>query len=182
MKRIRIFVAGLWFLFLTFLPSLHGATVTWIGGSGDWNTATNWSTGSLPGTNDNVVLGAGASITVTHSSGTHTVQSVQSQQACVLSGGSLTISNTVQVNNTFTLSGGTLVRGTVLQGTNSASFVVSSGTLDGVTVNGNWDVGATVNGATLTVLDGLTNNGTLQVGNPTNSWYGQINFSGTQTL
>ena len=181
MKRMRIFVAGFWFLFLTFLPSLHGATVTWIGGSGDWNTATNWSTGSLPGTNDNVVIGAGASITVTHSSGTHTVSSVQSQQAFVLSGGSLTVSNTFQANNTFTLSGGTLARATVVM-TNGFSLVASSGTLDGVTVNGNWDVGASVSGATLTVLDGLTINGTLQVGNPTNSNYGYINFSGTQTL
>ena len=83
-----MFLAGLWFLFLTFLPALHGATVMWVGGSGDWNTATNWSSNpSLPGTNDNVVIGAGASITVTHSSGTHTVQGIQSQQAFVLSGG-----------------------------------------------------------------------------------------------
>src|ERR1017187_5075891 len=115
MKRICMFLAGLWFLFLTFLPALHGATVTWVGGSGDWNTATNWSTGLLPGTNDNVVIGAGASITVTHSSGTHTVNSVQSQQAVVLSGGSLTASNSVQVNNTFTLAGGTLAQATILQ-------------------------------------------------------------------
>ena len=177
-----MFLAGLWFLFPTFLPALHGATATWVGGSGDWNTAANWSTGSLPGTNDNVVIGAGASITVTHSSGTHTVQSVQSQQAFVLSGGSLTVSNTVQVNNAFTLSGGTLVNATVLQGTNSASIIISGGTLDGVTVSGNWDVGASINVASLTVLDGLTINGTLQVGNPTNSWYGYVSFAGSQTL
>src|ERR1017187_9545618 len=113
MKRICMFLAGLWFLFLTFLPALHGATVTWVGGSGDWNTAANWSTGSLPGTNDNVVIGAGASITVTHSSGTHTVNSVQSQQAFVLSGGSLTVSNTFLASNTFILSGGTLATATV---------------------------------------------------------------------
>src|ERR1035438_1785816 len=139
-SRIKCLLV-LWLPVLLECALCSGATVSWVGGSGDWNTATNWSTGALPGTHDNVVIGAGASITVTHSSGTHTVQSVQSQQAFVLSGGSLTVSNTVQVNNAFTLSGGTLVNATILQGTNGASFTVSSGTLDGVTVNGNWDVG-----------------------------------------
>src|ERR1039457_4410140 len=169
MKTNLIAALGLYLFVSLFLLAVEGATVAWVGGSGDWNTATNWSTGSLPGTNDNVVIGAGASISVTHSSGTHMVNSVQSQQAFVFSGGSLTVSNTVQVNNVFTLSGGTLVNASVLQGTNGATFTVSSGTLDGVTVNGNWEVGVSVNGASLTVLDGLTNNGTLQVGNPTKS-------------
>ena len=158
------------------------ATVTWVGGSGDWNTAANWSTGALPGTNDDVLIGSGASITVTHSSGTHTVKSLTSQQAFQLTGGSLTVSNTVQVNNAFTLAGGTLVQATVLQGTNNASFTVNNGTLDGVTVNGSLDVGNSVYGAGLTVLDGLTLNGTMLVGNPTNSAYGYVNFNGTQTL
>ena len=71
-----MFLAGLWFLFLTFLPSLHGATVSWIGGSGDWNTTNNWSTGAMPGAGDNVVIGSGQAITVTHSSGAHRVRSV----------------------------------------------------------------------------------------------------------
>ena len=132
---------------LVFFPALlQGATVTWIGGSGDWNTTNNWSTHTLPGTNDNVVIAAGASITVTHSSGTHTVNSVQSQQAFVLSGGTLTVSGTFQASNTFTLSGGTLQSATVVT-TNGAFLIVSSGTLDGVTVNGTLDVGNTVNGA-----------------------------------
>src|ERR1039457_1481378 len=175
MKTNLIAALGLYLFVSLFLLSVEGATVAWVGGSGDWNTGTNWSTGSLPATNDNVVIGAGASITVTHSSEMHTVNSVQSQQAFVLSGGSLTVSNTFQANNTFTLSGGTLARATVVM-TNGFSLVASSGTLDGVTVNGNWDVGASVSGATLTVLDGLTINGTLQVGNPTTGWYGRVDF------
>ena len=46
MRSIRIFVASLWLLFPIFLPSLHGATVTWVGGSGDWNTTRNGRTGT----------------------------------------------------------------------------------------------------------------------------------------
>src|ERR1035441_9294626 len=87
MRSFRILVASLWFLFPIFLPSLHGATVTWVGGSGDWNTTANWSTGALPGTGDDAVVGPGPAITVTHSTGAHTVRSVQSQQAFMLSGG-----------------------------------------------------------------------------------------------
>ena len=89
--------------------SAQGATVTWIGGSGDWNTVTNWSTGALPGTGDDVVIGSGPAITVTYSSGSQVVNSIQSQQAFVLSGGVLTVSSTFQGSNALTLSGGTLV-------------------------------------------------------------------------
>ena len=96
--------------------------------------------------------------------------------------GSLTISNSVQVNNGFTLSGGTLVKGTILQTTNGQDILVSSGTLDGVTVNGDLDVGSTVSGANLFVLNGLTLNGTMRVGNPTNNGTGALSFAGTQTL
>ena len=151
--------------------------MSWVGGSGDWNTATNWSTGALPGPGDDVVISpVDMSSTITHSSGAHTVNSLMSQVAFQLTGGSLTVSNTVQVNNTFTLAGGTLFQATVLQGTNGAAFVVNgSGTLDGVTVNGVLDVGNTYGGARLAVLDGLTLNGTCYVGNPTNGWTGQVN-------
>src|ERR1019366_8269919 len=99
MRSIRIFLGSLFVSCPIFLPALHGATVTWIGPSGDWNTAANWSSSpSLPGPNDNVVIGAGPSITVTHSSGTHTVNSITNEQTFVLSGGSLSVSRTVQAD------------------------------------------------------------------------------------
>jgi hypothetical protein len=126
---IRQIGTTLLFALVVLLPTLlHAATVTWIGGSGDWDTTTNWSTSALPGTNDDVVIGSGAAITVTHSLGTDTVRSILSQQAFVVSGGSLTVSNTIQVNNTFTLSGGTIIGANILQGTNALSITtVGSG-------------------------------------------------------
>ena len=155
-----------------------------MGGSGDWNTTTNWSTGALPASSDDVVVSStNTSITVTHSSGVHTVQSLMSQRAFQLTGGSLTVSNTVQVNNPLTLAGATLVRATVLQGTNGATFAVNgSSVLGGVTVNGVLDVGKTYASAVLTVTNGLVLAGTALVGNPTNNWYGGIRFLGSQTL
>src|SRR5450759_3901772 len=103
-----LLVLGLFFCLQLYPTWLRGATVSWVGQSGDWNTVTNWSGGALPGTNDDVVISPGPAITVTHSSGTHTVKTIQSQQVITLSGGSLTVSNTVQVNNAFILSGGAL--------------------------------------------------------------------------
>jgi hypothetical protein len=47
-------------------------SVRWTAGSGDWNTATNWSGGMLPGPADIAVIDTNG-ITVTHSSGSHSI-------------------------------------------------------------------------------------------------------------
>jgi len=160
-----------------------GATVSWVAGSGDWNTANNWSTGVLPGTNDDVLIGSGPPIAVTHSSGRHIVRSLVSQQAFQLTGGSLTVSHTVQVDNTFTLAGGTLAQATVLQGTNGGVLAVQgNGALDGVALNGVLDVGNSFSQTGLTVTNGLILNGTAYVGNPTNGSSGAILFAGNEVL
>ena len=85
-------------------------------------------------------------------------------------------------NNTLTLLSGGTIHGGAVVATNGCSLTVSSGTLDGVTVNGLLDVGNTYNGASLAVTNGLTLNGTALVGNPTNNWYGQLVFAGAQSL
>src|SRR6266508_6941271 len=81
MRRIVTLLLGLAVYFPTLL---FGATISWIDGSGDWNTAVNWSGGALPGTNDDVVIGSEPNITVTHSADTHVVKSILSQQALML--------------------------------------------------------------------------------------------------
>src|SRR5829696_9003666 len=53
------------------------ATVSWVGGSGNWNTASNWNTGVLPGPSDDVLIENAGTITVNHASGTNTVKSIQ---------------------------------------------------------------------------------------------------------
>ncbi len=160
--------------------AVRAATVSWTGGSGDWSTPADWSTGVLPGTNDDVVIGPGPAITVTHSSGADAVRSIQSEQAFVLLGGSLAVSSVFQADGGITLSGGTIYGGTVVV-SNGASLVVANGTLDAVTVNGVLDVGRTANGASLTVVDGLQLNGTAYLGG-TNGNYGAISFAGNQVL
>jgi hypothetical protein len=171
------------FLLDATLHPIRAATVSWVGQSGDWSTVGNWSTGSLPGLSDDVVIPTGTSITVTHSTGSDTVNSIVSHQAFTLSGGSLSVANTFQTDSPLILSGGDLINTTVQE--NGSSLVVSSGTFDGVTVDGTLDVGNIYSGAHLTVLDGLTLNGTALVGNPTNNSegsFGVISFSGSEVL
>ena len=155
------------------------ATVSWIGGSGDWNTPTNWSSGALPGPDDDVVIDRPGDSTVTHSSGAHTVKSVQSQEGFVLSGGSLTVSGTIQVNNTFTLSGGTLAHATVLKSANGEVITANGSTLDGVTLDMPIQV-SSGSQALLTVTNGLVLNSVLTIGAPFAG--GRVDFLGSQTL
>ena len=89
--------------------------------------------------------------------------------------GTLTNDGTITVDAASTMApGGTIVGGTIITQTGAA---VGSVTLDGVTVDGNWEV---VSDNSVSVLDGLTINGTLTLGD--SSTIGYLNFTGSQTL
>jgi hypothetical protein len=121
------------------------ATVTWINPAGGaWNVPSNWDTGTLPGAADDArIPDFPGDITITHSTGTDTIRSLTSQEAVVLSGGSLSIgaSGAVStINGSFTVSGGTLALGsTTLNGsgtlTNSATLNVAGSTVNVPLVN-----------------------------------------------
>jgi RHS repeat-associated protein len=151
------------------------ATVTWINAaSGDWDTRANWSTGSLPGATDDVVintLNAGASITHTQNI-TDAVNSITAAAPLTLSGGTLSVAGNFSDSSTVSLSGGKLANATV-----QANIQAAGGALDGVTLAA---------GSTLTmpaqqsvaVYDGLTVNGTVDF---TGS-FDWLRFYGSQTL
>ena len=156
------------------------AAVSWINPAGGaWEVGSNWSNGTGPGSADDAVINV-AGISVTHSSGSHSVKSLTSNDAFILSGGVLIVTGNLQEQNgnsftntnSFTLAGGTLASATVVAGT---TITTLSGTLDGVTVNGNLDM-TQQQTATLTILDGLVLNGTLSVGNATGSNSGLVTF------
>jgi hypothetical protein len=151
-------------------------TVNWVGGSGDWDTASNWSTGVVPGPTNDVSINTGPAITVTHSVGNDSVNSIISHAALTISGGTLTVATTVQVDNTFSLLNGSLINATIVNGTNGAGLIVSSGVLDNVTVSGTLDAGNTVADVSVMVTNGLTVNGTMLIGNPTNNSYGRVSW------
>jgi hypothetical protein len=116
---------------------------TWIGGTGDWNVAANWSpAGGPPTATDTATINAtGAAYTVTIDTA-DVAQSLteRSASATVDDTGSLTLSRT------FTLSAGTFIlglRGKLWGGTTKVAggtFACDGGTLIGVTYDGTLDL------------------------------------------
>jgi len=84
------------------------ATVEWVGGSGDWGTAANWSSGVVPGPSDNVVIDRpGEELTITLSSGSRQVNALHCEENLSITGGSLTVTDGSVVNGAFLMSAGT---------------------------------------------------------------------------
>ncbi len=120
---------------------LSAVTRTGAGGDNLWSDAANWSIGLLPGPSDDVVINT-AIDGVVFVGGNDTIHSLHSSDPLTLSGGTLTVGSasaggTVEVDNTFLLSGGTLADAAVQEGSGGQSLTAtgSGGTLDGVTVS-----------------------------------------------
>ena len=84
-------------------------------------------------------------------------------------------------SGSWILNHGTVNGGTIAT-SGGASFIVSGGTLDGVTINGTLDVGNSINGVELSLTNGLVLNGTMLVGNPTDYLNGSVHFKGSQSV
>jgi hypothetical protein len=84
--------------------------IAWSGG-GDgklWNDTKNWVGGLLPGPTDDAVIGSAfASQTIT-STANVTIDKITSEASFQITAGTFTVGTTVQVDNTFTISGGIL--------------------------------------------------------------------------
>ncbi|MGH2832844.1 MAG: hypothetical protein ACRDK2_08715, partial [Solirubrobacteraceae bacterium] len=94
----------------TTVASSGGAcTVTWTGpATGNWQTAVDWSTGTVPGSSDIACVGPGASVEV--STGTNQIHVLRDEGSLVLSGGSLELGSSSEVSEVgkLSLAGGTL--------------------------------------------------------------------------
>lgn len=150
-------------------------TVAWTGGAGPenpyWDLPANWSSDPLlPGPLDDVSINVSGEITVIHRSGDTQIRSLTSQEGLELSGGSLTFRDTVKVNNTLLIRGGTLAGApdsgaTVLPGDGGQGIAFGSdqdSCLDGVMVNAYMDL--TDQGDFVKIVNGLTLNGTAELG------------------
>ena len=151
--------------------SCRTATVNWINSAGGArNLGSNWSTGNVPGPGDAAVINLAGNVTIIHSTGTDTIQSLQSNQAIVLSGGTLNVTGTLDDSISFTLTGGTLGNATVQADT---TIQGSGSTLNGITLAGT--LSDNVFGGALTITNGLTlNSGLAEITN-----VGNLNFSGS---
>ncbi|MDB5291790.1 MAG: tandem-95 repeat protein [Phycisphaerales bacterium] len=169
--------------------------VSWIGTmSGDFASATNWSTGQVPTAADDVTINVAPGIVVTHSTGNDAVNSLTSNNPFVLSSGSLSVATTLTLTNTFTLTGGKLSGATV---TGSPNELIATGsgtgasTLDNVTLMVNETIGdgtvvdvfnsLTLAGAVLTIASDGAPTGVQFNDNPSQTLggSGQILFAGT---
>ena len=76
---------------------------------GAWSLGTNWSTGSVPIPNDFVVIDQTNGLdTVTFASGTAAIDSLQSTEPLLITGGTFSMARSSWVSNDVTLSGGYL--------------------------------------------------------------------------
>ncbi len=85
-------------------PGEHNGNVSWKGGTGNWNSAANWSNGTVPSASDNIIIPDGASLSVDVAA---TVNNINVQN-----GGELTInaSQSLSVSGTITIeSGGSFI-------------------------------------------------------------------------
>src|SRR5262245_9718337 len=89
---------------------LNPAVISWdVDADGFWDEASNWSTDTVPGPDDDVVIDrAGGEYVVTIRSGDQSVKSLQSVDSVVLTAGSLSLSSASRFDGPLTLSGGTL--------------------------------------------------------------------------
>jgi hypothetical protein len=125
---------------LAFVATTHAATVTWNGGAGDfsWQKPANWSTDSLPGSADDVVINAGGGVTITTVSNV-TIRSLQCSNNLTVAGGvfrvtggasvvqgQLTMTNSVSVTLSAT-GAGTIFTGAGGATANGASFEATGG-------------------------------------------------------
>src|SRR6266478_1116108 len=97
---------------------LAPAQVAWaVDANGFWDVSSNWSTGAVPGQNDDVVIDRATPITVTHRTGSDTVHTATGRDHLTVTSSTLTVTGSVDVTGGVTLLGGTLSRGHLSAGT-----------------------------------------------------------------
>ncbi len=142
------------------LPS----TVSWTGGSGNWDTAANWSGDKVPGTGDDIVISTSSAATITIRSGdSESVHSLNTAGNDTLSitGGSL------EVAANSTLAGPLAMTGGSLEAKGAGATLTATGTTTATAVSLDAEGGATLSlpGLTSFVANGsyFTANGTGSV-------------------
>ena len=102
-------------------PVAHAADITWTGTTNDFNTPTNWSSGSVPGTADNAIINNGGTVLYTPTTGNFTVNDLRAADAAnstgtyVQTGSTVTMNSWLRLGNSagavgnYQLTGGTIV-------------------------------------------------------------------------
>lgn len=101
---------------------------------GEWTVPSNWDTGKVPGPNDDVLIDVPNNVAITFN-GTAAANSVVSNESLTITGGTLTVNQTIRVNNAFRVQNGTLAKATVLPSNAGQALYSTNGTFSGVTLN-----------------------------------------------
>ena len=126
---------------------------------GDWSTAADWSTGKLPTSNNTVTISTTDVHTITHSTGSDTIDKLTvGQDFFDLSGGSLDILTTASFADGYTQTNGTLQVGAIgITGpamlTGGASEGSTSFTVSGLTILSNYTLGGATQLAVASTAD-----------------------------
>ena len=138
------------------------ANIRWTGVSGDWSTASDWSTGTVPGPSDRAVIAAPGSYTVTVSTSESVGSLLLNDPGAILD----IRSSDIQPSGTLAVSGPVVVRsGTLeIEVGNSGNFgtdgpTLTNGSIASVHSGGTLLLGGTIEGGTLIIHHG----GTLEV-------------------
>ena len=113
------------------------AAVNWTSNAGgNWNTASNWSTGTVPGPQDDVTVNTSNAQTITYSSGSDTILSLYfgGLDTLALSGGKLAVlgdstfyGNLTESGGSFQFGANSTMSGTIAQ--TGGTIAIASGTL-----------------------------------------------------
>ncbi len=137
---------------------------------GDWDTASNWVNAADP-SDQHVPTASDAAaidlpdITVTHDSGTDSVNSITSQDPIAIDGGSLTIATASMINSTLTLAFNSLIAGSgggtlEVNGPLAVNGLFTLGAETALTGSGTVDAygGLNINGADVSIRGTTLNN------------------------
>jgi hypothetical protein len=130
---------------LSFLLNINAATITWIGGTGDWDEAFNWDTGMLPTISDDVIIVSNGEVNIPANYSALSRNLVISGELNIETGANLSVS---------------LISGSVPI-CDCGIEVNVSGEL---TVNGNLTISASIGTSTFNVIDNkgtINNNGSI---------------------
>lgn len=177
----------------TIAPAVRQPTIRWVNDAGgQWNTASNWidvvtNAARVPTTTDDVLIDVPTDALITFGTGVVTVNSILSNERFSQTGGTLTVTDTMQVNNTFRLGidqvfsnniptfKGTLLRGTGGQGLT----LVGESRLDTATIQ--TDITTTQANTQVRLTGGLALTGTFTGPTAANTNV-QIGLEGSQTI
>ena len=81
----------IFFLNLIFQYSLLSQVNNWVGGTGNWNNPSNWSQGSVPGTNDEIVIGSSGVVTINGGTNAYGIDLYNTGKIIISSNATLTL-------------------------------------------------------------------------------------------